>query len=489
MSAEAGEAVPSDVARREKDVDVPLLWVVSEASDRLIRDAVVVVRIMADYWAEGRRADPDWRACHERSARRILHLCEVNRGIYIKLGQHVAQLEYLLPEEYVRTLSATLNTAPTSTWADVREVVETDLGVPLESVFASFNTTPVASASLAQVHQATLHDGQRVAVKVQHAGLRETSEVDVRAIEFLTDIVVRVFPDWQYTWLVEEIKANLPLELDFRNELANMKRCAKHFAGDPHVVVPTEVPALCSPRVLTMSFEDGVYIHHKDKVEAMGVDPADVSRLVSEVFCRQIFLLGDVHADPHGGNILVRRSPTGGPELVLLDHGLYKVISDEFRLDYAKLWRALIFGDEDGIRRHSERMNAGAMYQLFASILTTRQWDDVMNPTLDNLKTDRSREGKEKTGSHAKMYAQDINKLLLEIPRDLLLLMKTNDCLRTIDAELGSPVNTFEIMARYCVQAVNEERSQRDPGLVSMAANLRDQAHLELAMLALKFLA
>lgn len=168
----------------------------------------------------------------------------------------MAQLDYLLPAEYVRTMEATLREAPTSSEADVRAMFRSEFGVEADQVFAEFSPTPIASASLAQVHRARLRDGTEVAVKIQHVGLREACSVDVRTIEFLIRAVHRAFPRFNYLWLVEEMKLNLPRELNFRIEGQNMERCARIFRDNPDIVTPTVLWALSSARVLTMTFEE-----------------------------------------------------------------------------------------------------------------------------------------------------------------------------------------------------------------------------------------
>ena len=466
-------------------------WLVHEASDRLLRDAYTAGAIVVDYVRNGPKLT-DWRELHQRGADRLLALCEVNRGVYIKLGQHVGQLTHLLPEPYVRTLAVLTHAAPVDPPARVRAVVREELGGEVEELFDDWCDKPLASASLAQVHTARLKgSGQRVAVKVQHAGLRETSAADIYTVRALVHGVKALFPKFDYEWLADEVAENLPRELDFANEAGNCVRAGAAFAARPaaDVVAPTVVAALSTPRVLTMSFEEGVYVNNVAAIRAMGLRPADVAALVAEAFADQIFVQGWVHADPHFANLLVRPRPDNptAPQLVLLDHGLYRALPSDLRLNYAKLWRAILYGDERGVARYAARMGAGDMYKLWASMLTTKSWEHVMAAGSDTeaLRVTNTAEHRSKSRSYARDHSDDIGVVLRKIPRELLLILKTNDCLRAIDFALGSPVNNLVISSRYITAALAAERSAAHPGLVTALTNWADWASMELRMRAL----
>ncbi|KXZ42167.1 hypothetical protein GPECTOR_192g313 [Gonium pectorale] len=433
------------------------------------------------------------RECHQRGADRLLWLCRANGGVYTKLGQHVGQLDHLLPEEYVLTMrNNLLDRCPVSAPEEVRRTFLQDLGAPPEQLFAEFNPTPIASASLAQVHEARDHGGRRLAVKVQHAGLRESCAADVATVTALVGAVRLVFPEFDYGWLVDEIRENLPKELDFRHEAANAERCRANLQASvrrgawfaSRVYVPEVVYATSSSRILTMEFIDGVGVTDVPRLRALGLSPRAVSLLVAETFNDMIFAHGYVHCDPHAANML----PTGDPQLVLLDHGLYKSITDSFRLEYAGLWRALIFADEAGIKRHSAAMNAGEAYDIFASMLTQRSWDQILSARSDHLTVERSPQTRQVAQAYMAAYGREISGLLQRMPRPLLLLLKTNDCLRSVDFALGEPVNTFVITARECSAALARERLRGAPGPLVRLAVAWERLQVEARMLAFELL-
>jgi hypothetical protein len=184
----------------------------SNALLRFWRDLYCTTRIVADYELSLRNANPDsedykrlLNEVHLRSAHRLRDLMRTNGGIYIKFGQHIAQMQFLLPDEYVFSMQPMLNQAPTSSLAEVERVIREDLKVAsLDDVFESFDPVPVASASLAQVHFATLkrtspdQPAQRVAVKVQHSALQKNCDSDIATVRFLIDLVHRFDKRFDY---------------------------------------------------------------------------------------------------------------------------------------------------------------------------------------------------------------------------------------------------------------------------------------------------
>jgi aarF domain-containing kinase len=420
-------------------------------------------------------------------------------------------LDYLLPEEYVHTMRAhLLDRCPISSWESVRKTILEDLGAPPEVLFSEFEQTPIASASLAQVHLARdPHTGKKVAVKVQHRGLRETSNVDLATIEFVVKAVKR-FAGVDYLWLVEEAQENLPTELDFLIEAANSERCASNVGSDKSqvrgkVVVPVIDYSKTSHRVITMEYIDGVKVTDIEGLKKLGAPPAAVARLIGQTFNEMIFKFGDIHADPHAANMIVRATPESPAgsfpgssrndkkvkqkwQLVLLDHGLYRVLDDEFRLEYASLWRSLIFADVNGIERSATAMNAGDAVPLFAGLLTRRPWREISRRRrgADRLKLTGTAEEKEKIVEYSVKNAGAIGELLAKIPRELLLLLKTNDNLRAVDAELGAGVSTYLITARECTKALAERRAAQVPGWRSFAASWVEMIKLESRLLVLK---
>ncbi len=234
---------------------------------------------------------------HRRNAVRLRNMCASNRGVYIKLGQHISMLDHIIPREYQEVLSSLLANNPRSSWESVRRVIQEELGAFPEELFDSFEKEPIASASLAQVYIAW-KNGQKYAVKVQHEGLLEGATGDMAVITALVDLVPLLFAGFDYGWLTKEMNRNLPLELDFHSEVRNLRQCGvnlSHLIESGDLALPVPESGLSSRRVLTMSFEEGCYVSDQDKVRAMGLPKSAISRLISRTFCEQIYRHGFVH--------------------------------------------------------------------------------------------------------------------------------------------------------------------------------------------------
>lgn len=417
---------------------------------------------------------------HLRAARRLLDLCHQNRGVYIKIGQHLANLDYLLPVEYIETLSQLFDDNPITEFDDVCAVIKEDLGEHPDQLFRSFDPEPIASASLAQVHVAYDDLGRKLAVKVQHRGLKETARGDVQNLVFAVEQAERFLEDFSFGWLAEEIAPNVPKELDFSNEGRNAERAAKHLYENTKLdcIVPEIHWDKTSSRVLTMDFEDGVKAGDTKAIQEDGMNPADLSNLVASVFATQIFEAGFVHCDPHEGNMLFRKSKkTGKPQMVLIDHGLYRELDPTFQKHYASLWKSLLVADINGIYEACIKLGVkdvqsdGDTYRLFAGVLTARPFDEVVERSKQRNSLVHS-PGKQRSASdhvmirgYAQKYLGEIIALLDHIPRAMLMLLKTNDCLRHIDHLLGRPsIHTMLVTGEYATCAVY--RASHCPGFI-----------------------
>ena len=209
---------------------------------------------------------------------------------------------------------------------DVYAVIREDLKVDPEEVFEEFDPKPLGTASLAQVHKATLKsDGSVVAVKVQHRHVKNHSFVDIQTMSFLVRAVKLVFPDFEFMWLAEEMRKNLPLELSFKEEGRNSEKISILMDHLSWLKIPEIHWELTTDRVLTMEYCKGGHINDREYMRRENIDPRSISKKVGQMYSEMIFRFGYVHCDPHPGNVLVQKDEEGNAQIVLLDHGLYTV--------------------------------------------------------------------------------------------------------------------------------------------------------------------
>ncbi|KAG1650358.1 putative aarF domain-containing protein kinase 1 [Nymphon striatum] len=388
---------------------------------------------------------------HKRSAEKLLSLCCVNGGSFIKVGQHIGALDYLLPKEYVGTMKILHNQAPKATIESVKEVLKEELKQDVSDLFSEFDEMPVGAASLAQVHRAKLKDGKVVAVKVQHKDVQRHSYVDIKSMELLVHIVAKIFPNFSFLWLANEMKINLPIELDFVNEGNNAEKVEKMFSHLSWLKIPKVYWEYSTRRVLTMEFVDGYQINDLEGMIKNKIPVKSVVKKLGHLYSEMIFIHGFVHCDPHPGNILVKNT-SSGLQIILLDHGLYMTLKESFRHDYSKMWLGLINANVEDIQKYSKKLGVDDLYPLLACMMTARSWDAI-NFGIDK-KESNDEEAKELQNNVVSYFPQ-INTVLRLVPREMLLIFKTFDLLRSIESCLKT-VGTvsFVIISMYCVESV-----------------------------------
>lgn len=249
---------------------------------------------------------------HKQAAEITLKALEKNGGIYIKLGQHITALTYLLPREWTDTMIPLQDKCPKSSMEEIEKLFENDLGLKMNDVFLEFNPEPVGVASLAQVHIATLKNGQKVAVKIQHPSLKEFVPLDVTLTKMVFDLMYKAFPDYPLTWLGEEMQNSIFVELDFTKEAENAENTAKYFADyekETALRIPKIVQA--QPRILIMECVQGERLDNLKYMKDHNIDPSEVSACLSHIFNNMIFTPNvSLHCDPHGGNLAIRSLPS-----------------------------------------------------------------------------------------------------------------------------------------------------------------------------------
>jgi ubiquinone biosynthesis protein len=274
---------------------------------------------------------------------------------FVKVGQILSTRTDLFPAPVTAQLATLQDRVEPMPWSDVRHVVEAALQRPLEEAFANFEQTALASASIAQIHRATLPDGRAVVVKVQRRGITDLIRADLDLLMMVAHLLEATIEEMQYyapTGVVKALDSSLEKELDFHHEAGNLTDFRRALEGQGEVVVPQPWPSHCARTVLTMECLEG------ERLMTLASDPARAEAMalrVIETFYEQIFVWGHYHADPHPGNLMALHRD-GRDRLGIIDFGLCGRLSAMQREQLIQLVGAVLTGDVDGTARMLLRM-------------------------------------------------------------------------------------------------------------------------------------
>lgn len=251
-------------------------------------------------------------------------------GLLIKLGQFFSSRVDLLPRLSLNELEKLQDEVNPAPYEDIKQVVEAEFGLPLAEVFPGFSIIPEASASLGQVHQATLADGRLAAVKVQRPGIEEIINIDLLAIKKVVRLI-QLFTDWEkyadFDFLYEDFASTLRAELDYIEEGRNAERIGSNMKKNRHVQVPGIIWEYTRRRVLTMEYMSGIKINDFAAFEKAGINRQLVARHLLRIYVSQVLVDGFFHADPHPGNLFV----TEKSDIIMVDFGMVGQIPPQQR--------------------------------------------------------------------------------------------------------------------------------------------------------------
>eukprot|EP00177_Eucheuma_denticulatum_P008093 GFKZ01014750.1.p1 GENE.GFKZ01014750.1~~GFKZ01014750.1.p1 ORF type:complete len:1039 (+),score=176.16 GFKZ01014750.1:150-3119(+) len=335
--------------------------------------AVVYLILKLTSWAnrllsrDDDNVDDAWAAANTRAAKRILRTATARRGLWIKCCQYVAARQDALPPEYGQVLSKSLDDCPPSPAKSVlatvnHQLAQTKLGIEfnqlhsrqvnVNDLFDDFDpANPIASASIAQVHTATLkQDGRQVVLKVQHPGVRPMLLQDLEDLKTLLRWIAGAEPKYDMRPVLDAWIEMVPRETNFLNEMRNLQavKATLDASDAPHLAakayVPEPLPELTSDKLFVMEYINGCKVSDYATMDKHAVDR---ERLVTEItrsFGNQLFIAKVFSGDPHPGNFLVHKLENGG-EPVLLDFGICVNVKDRIRMGFAKLILAAINND------------------------------------------------------------------------------------------------------------------------------------------------
>lgn len=265
-------------------------------------------------------------------------------GAFLKVGQLLSARGDLLPEAWVKELRVLQDQAKAEAFDHIKSVIESELDDRMENIFLEFEATPIAAASIGQVHKAQLKDGTEVAVKVQRPGLEHIINLDMALLKVFVNSVESMLPPTDMDTITTEVERTIREELDYCLEAGWMQQIAIFLADVPGVIVPSIIPEYCTEKVMVSSFIKGQALSTALEQRCNQGDHRGMSDLLSrllDLYLRQVLQAGVFQADPHPGNLLV----TDQDELVLLDFGCTMALSDSFREGYCKVLGAAMLDE------------------------------------------------------------------------------------------------------------------------------------------------
>ena len=432
---------------------------------RLLYAYAVTGRLLASYlaveiaaWVRGRQ----WREaallrCHRRSARRAERAILRLQGLFIKVGQLISMMTSFLPGEFREQLEGLQDQVPPRPLAEVAARLRDELGGSPEELFAAFDPQPIAAASLAQVHEARLADGRRVAVKVQHLGIEAMARRDLDTMRRILGVVALFVRIRGLPGIHAQLRTMIEEELDFGREAANIAEITAAFAADTEanvrVVFPEVIAERSTRRVLTTTFVDGIKVSRREALDAAGLDRQRVAEAILVAYCTMIVEHGVYHADPHPGNLFVRTDGT----IAFVDFGAVGRLSAGMREGIPEFLAAVLghdparilgalrrmgFVTRTGDERAAERV-VGYLHRRFLEQVTFESWN------LQDLKVDARM--KLETLADLRRLNVSLRDLteIFEVPRDWILLERTLLLLVGLCAHLAPAMNPMTTVRPY----------------------------------------
>jgi len=366
---------------------------------------------------------------------------------FIKLGQLVSTRPDLIPMPFVTELEKLQDEVTPADFAEIKKIVEEELKSPIDELFLEFDEIPIASASIGQVHRATLKDGSDVVVKVKKPGVDAIVETDLDILvtqsRFLDE---HTFWAKNYNLLenVLEFKKVLTNELDYTFEGRNIERFRHNFSENEHVIIPPVCWDYTTRNILTMERIKGIKLSDSESLSEVGFDTKKITRVGAEMYMQMIFIDGFFHADPHPGNLMAIDEDTIG----LVDFGMVGIVTREMKKHASDLFLALVDRDASAIAEIFDEMGAlpeGTNLRAFI-----KEINDMMLRYYDiRLK-------QFKMSELLNEFIKIVVKFRFALPSDLTLLLKTLIELEGVGEKLDPDFNIIEIGKEYATRLTTQ---------------------------------
>lgn len=357
---------------------------------------------------------------------------------FIKIGQILSTRADLLPPPYIEELSKLQNNVPHEKFNDIKKLFFNEFNNTIENAFLYFDKTPIGSASIAQVHDAILKDGRFVIVKIQRPGIAEKMELDLSIIKRLLNITKVKFTDALIDpkEALDELILSTKQELDFRNELNNIKKFQKLNETVSFVCTPYTIDTLCTEKIITMEKIVGFKIDDLKKLLREGYDLDNLGKKLTLSFFKQVFEDGFFHGDPHPGNLLIRKD-----HICFIDFGIMGTISKSLKASLNEVMLAIAYHDVNkmisvimsiGVKRGYVNRNS-----LYESI--DYMFDSYMSASLKNIKISIVLE-------EIFQISKNNN---IKLPKELTMLLKSMLIIEGVIAKISPDLSIVDVLIPY----------------------------------------
>ncbi len=392
---------------------------------------------------------------HLTDAERLRMAFEELGPSFIKLAQLLSSRPDLITDAYANEFKKLQDKVPPFAAEEARRIIEEEIKMPIRDIFLEFDDKPIAAASIAQVHRATLVDGSEVVAKIQRPEIQYIIETDVHLFRTIAKLMIRYIPEANFFnpgGIVDEFARTVRKETDFIEEGRNACRLRRNFTENTNIYIPKIYAEFMTEKVIVMERIDGVRIDDLGAIDSMGLDRRELAKIGVNAYFKQIMEDGFFHADPHPGNIFAM--PSG--MIAFLDFGQIGYVSETLRENIANLLMALVKKDFDGII--DEYIEMGIVPEDVDKDQFRREFrtdlQDFMEPlyglTLKDIKF----------ASYLNALTELAARHHLRIPTDLLLVNKTLLVLESLGSHLDP---NFDFIAAAEPFASKIMRGRLDP--------------------------
>ena len=267
---------------------------------------------------------------------------------FIKLGQLLSTRPDIVGEKIAAELANLQDDNPAITYEQVKAIVERELDGDIDELFSDFHHEHLATASIGQVHEATLATGERVAVKIQKEGITDKIDLDLRIMKYIANRADKWNADLRklnLPGIMDEFDRSIHKEIDYNNEFMNMQRIEMNFVDNPKIHIPATYPHYCSSKVLTMEFIDGTKLNDVYASTGDEFDKKSLAKNVLDSYLQQLFIDGFFHGDPHPGNVMILEDNV----VCYLDLGMMGFFDEEFKRNLSEVMLLFVDQDVDGL--------------------------------------------------------------------------------------------------------------------------------------------